>query len=780
MTTHGSDAKSPYFVDTPSLMPDLTRATDWASTPLGPVDHWPQSLRTAVDMMLGSGHAMCIAWGKDRTLLYNDAYAPILGSRHPQALGKPFAEVWPEIWPEIEPLVERTFAGETCTFEDLPLLMTRNGYAEDTWWSFSYSPIHDEQGRVAGLLNVTLETTGRVLVERQRDTAIADLRASEARYRAIFENIDAGFCISEVKYNETGAPVDHRVVEANPAFERHTGLTDAVGRWANEIAPGIEQHWHDAYGHVARTGKPVRFEGEAKPLGRWYDAHLFPVADGRVAMLIADTTERRRTEDAVARNEAKWRTIFETLREGFILGELVRDEAGRVVDWRYDKVNNAWYDLVGIERGCAVGRTIREVFPGIEDAWIFEPVTAVETGEPVRFTRQVGTLGRWYDGVMQHAGDDHFTIIFTEVTDRVLRERRQAALIRLSDRLLDEEPTEDLGPLASAVLGETLGVELVGYGDIDPVAETITVERDWTAEPALSLSGTLRLRDYGLFIDDLKAGETVVVRDCRSDARTRDQAAAMEARGARAFVNIPMMQQGVCVAMLYVSTASPRDWTSDEVQFVRDVAYRVHVAIEQRRARAQEALLNGELAHRVKNTLSVVQAIANATLARTASDAAATEFGNRMKALASAHDVLLARSWSAAGFRQIAEAALASFDTARITISGPEVRIGSRTAMSLSLLLHELSTNAAKHGALSVPDGRVTLSWTILRRDDVEILDMRWAERGGPPAIEPSHRGFGSRIIRMGLTGSGGVKLHYDTEGLTADMSAPLHQIIQG
>lgn len=110
------------------------------------MEHWPQSLRTAVDMMLGSGHAMCIAWGKDRALLYNDAYAPILGSRHPQALGTPMVEVWSDVWGEIEPFVERTSVSETCTFEDLPLLMTRNGYAEDTWWSFSYSPIHDEQG----------------------------------------------------------------------------------------------------------------------------------------------------------------------------------------------------------------------------------------------------------------------------------------------------------------------------------------------------------------------------------------------------------------------------------------------------------------------------------------------------------------------------------------------------------------------------------------------------------------------------------------------------------
>lgn len=99
--------------------------------------------------------------------------------------------------------------------------------------------------------------------------------------------------------------------------------------------------------------------------------------------------------------------------------------------------------------------------------------------------------------------------------------------------------------------------------------------------------------------------------------------------------------------------------------------------------------------------------------------------------------------------------------------------------MSLSLLLHELATNAGKYGALSVPEGRVSLRWAVRQQGGEEALEVNWAERGGPPAVEPVRRGFGSRIIRMGLTGSGGVKLRYDTQGLTAEMSAPMNQVQQ-
>lgn len=496
-----------------------------------------------------------------------------------------------------------------------------------------------------------------------------------------------------------------------------------------------------------------------------------------IARYLSAMHERLDADRALRNNAAKWRTVFETLQEGFILGELIRDESGKVVDWRYDEVNNAWYDLVGIERGCAVGRTIREVFPGIEDEWVYEFAAVAETQAPIRFTRQVGTLGRWYDGVAQHAGGDRFTVIFTEVTERVLRERRQAALVRLGDHMLEEQTVEGITLAASEILGVALHVELVGYGDVDPIAETITVERDWTTGTARTLAGTLQFRDFGSYIDDLKVGRTVVVRDCRTDSRTRDHAAALEERSARAFVNTPVFERGVFVALLYVSTQTPRGWSEGELQFIRDVAYRVRLTAERLKAEQQQEVLNGELAHRVKNTLSVVQAIANSTLARTADENAVTDFGNRLRALSSAHDVLLARSWSAAGFRQVAESALAVFADDRIRLSGPDLQIGSRAAMSLSLLLHELATNAGKYGALSVPEECVELCWTVRDRETVE---MRWAERGGPPATEPVSKGFGSRIIRMGLTGSGGVKISYDSQGLTAEMSAPLHQVQQG
>ena len=140
---------------------------DWAATPLGAEEHWSPTLRTAVSTCLNSPFPMMLTWGPGRTLLYNDAYAPILGQRHPAALGQRIDQVWVDVWADIEPLVAQVFAGGSSYFEDLPLVMTRRGFDEETYFTFAYSPVVEPGGVVAGLLDTVVETTQRVLAVRR-------------------------------------------------------------------------------------------------------------------------------------------------------------------------------------------------------------------------------------------------------------------------------------------------------------------------------------------------------------------------------------------------------------------------------------------------------------------------------------------------------------------------------------------------------------------------------------------------------------------------------------
>jgi signal transduction histidine kinase/PAS domain-containing protein len=148
----------------------LIRRTDWALTPLGPAHLWPQSLRTSLSIMLESRFAMVVAWGPDFRFFYNDPYRPVLGIKHPAALGKPGREIFPEVWDVVGPEFERVRRGESFGIDDWLLPLERNGYLENVWFTLSYSPIRDETGGVGGVLAVVVETTGRVQGERQLAT----------------------------------------------------------------------------------------------------------------------------------------------------------------------------------------------------------------------------------------------------------------------------------------------------------------------------------------------------------------------------------------------------------------------------------------------------------------------------------------------------------------------------------------------------------------------------------------------------------------------------------
>ncbi|HEX6107731.1 MAG TPA: PAS domain-containing protein, partial [Gemmatimonadales bacterium] len=150
-------------------MATLTRAFDWSTTPLGPVETWPASLRTMVSTLLASRHAMFLWWGPDLIQFYNDAYRPSLGpDRHPSALGAPGRECWAEIWPTIGPEVESIMAGGDATWhEDHLVPITRGDRVHDVYWSYSYSPVRDDEGGVGGVLVTVQETTRRVVGERR-------------------------------------------------------------------------------------------------------------------------------------------------------------------------------------------------------------------------------------------------------------------------------------------------------------------------------------------------------------------------------------------------------------------------------------------------------------------------------------------------------------------------------------------------------------------------------------------------------------------------------------
>ena len=156
------------FLDGGGEMGALMRAKDWTATPLGPVEQWPQSLRTTVSTCLNSRFPILIWWGPQLVKLYNDAYREVIASKHPFALGRPGRDVWPEIWDIIGPMLDAVVReGQATWSEDQFLPLERSGYSEECYFTFAYSPIRDESGGVGGVFSVVTETTRRVIGERR-------------------------------------------------------------------------------------------------------------------------------------------------------------------------------------------------------------------------------------------------------------------------------------------------------------------------------------------------------------------------------------------------------------------------------------------------------------------------------------------------------------------------------------------------------------------------------------------------------------------------------------
>ncbi|WP_407316120.1 PAS domain-containing protein [Pseudomonas sp. nanlin1] len=186
-----------------------------------------------------------------------------------------------------------------------------------------------------------------------------------------------------------------------------------------------------------------------------------------------------------------------------------------------------------------------------------------------------------------------------DITERKRQELRRLALADLSERIRDVSDPAQLAFIASEILARTLEVSRAGYGWIDPVAETIVIERDWNHPGVDSLAGVLRFRDYGHYIEDLKLGQTVVVADAYFDPRTAGSADSLKAISAQAFINMPVHEEGGLVALLYLNHAQARAWPEADIAFVREVAARTRTAEARRRAEINLRALTESLEQQV-------------------------------------------------------------------------------------------------------------------------------------------------------------------------------------
>jgi PAS domain S-box-containing protein len=219
----------------------LLRETDWSRTPLGPVADWPQSLCIAVSICLNSRFPMFVWWGPSRINIYNDAYAPMLGARHPAAFGRPAQEIWQDIWDVVGPQAQHVMETGQPTWNDrVMLLMERNGYPEETYFTWSYSAVHDDDGSIGGMFCAVSEETARVQAERERDRLIREAQGAAQTLRTWFDNAP-GFIallrgpnfVFEMVNQAYYQLVGHRHIEGLAVFEaipeaRHQGYEELL------------------------------------------------------------------------------------------------------------------------------------------------------------------------------------------------------------------------------------------------------------------------------------------------------------------------------------------------------------------------------------------------------------------------------------------------------------------------------------------------------------------------------------------------------------------------
>jgi two-component sensor histidine kinase len=246
--------------------------------------------------------------------------------------------------------------------------------------------------------------------------------------------------------------------------------------------------------------------------------------------------------------------------------------------------------------------------------------------------------------------------------------------------------------------------------------------------------------------------------------------------GIHALAFVPLVANGRLIGKFMTYYDEPHEFSADELDLALTIGRHLGFSVERIRAEAARDLLVAELSHRVKNTLATVIAIAHQTFSGAQSQEAQRSFERRIQALAQTHDRLSEANWSGVSLAAILRDETAPYRDSNVHLSGPDVMLGPKSAVNLGMAFHELTTNAAKYGALSQSAGNLDVKWNFVSSG--EEVEIQWSESGGPPVVAPNHSGFGRLLLERALTSalSGRVEMNFAQSGLKCRIAFPLQE----
>ncbi len=539
-------------------------------------------------------------------------------------------------------------------------------------------------------------------------------------------------------YNDVYAPTignKHPHAFGRPAREYWTELWDDLEPLLRRVLDNGET--------VAAKDRPFYIERHGYPETVYFDISYSPVSDQEgivhgVFCIVNETTERVRTDTALRESEERLRAIFSQSAAGIALGDLT----GKLVT-----VNDQYCAIVGRTREDLIGTRMQDITfhdDVAENTRFFKRL--VETGESFeiekRYVRGDGSL-IWVSNSVSAIRDDKGRIV-----------QAVAISIDIGERRLAQNVEKHLASMIASSNDAILGIDL----DMRITSWNAAAERLYGYAEAEALGKSVLM----LVPDDRSDEEPTILRQIKA-GRVVEPYETVRLRKDRRPVEVLL-------------SVSPIHDASGRVVGASKLAH--DITVRKEAERLQSVLVN-EMHHRVKNSLATVIAIARQTIGRDKANRDDVEaFTRRIGSLSRAQDLLVHADWQMADLKAIVAQATSPYPADAFHISGPSVYLPPKAVISLSLALHELATNAAKYGALSVPEGRISISWQY----DPAVspsLHLTWKEAGGPEVVAPDRTGFGSTLVERLLAAElkGEARLSYDQNGVMCVVEANITKL---